>query len=176
MFNNLKYSVCKVLIQRGLREALIDRDFSEFNFSGLDFMDADFRNTDFKNTDFRNTDFRNTNFWNADFMDADFRNTDFMDADFRNTDFRNTDFRNTDFRNTNFWNVIGDGLKIKTLTLPKYKVVIIGDKIQIGCKKYTFNEWFNFTDEHISKMDEGALWWWNKWKEVIKLTYNNIKD
>jgi hypothetical protein len=46
----------------------------------------------------------------------------------------------------------------------------------IGCKTYTPQEWFNFTDQEIKKMDENALEFWiekgykekiQKWLETL---------
>ena len=39
--------------------------------------------------------------------------------------------------------------------------------IKIGCKLYKHTEWESFTDAEISKMDNGALEWWNEWRGTI---------
>lgn len=41
----------------------------------------------------------------------------------------------------------------------------------IGCKSYLIEEWRNFTDEEISKMDEDALTWWKKYKINLQNIY-----
>jgi hypothetical protein len=38
----------------------------------------------------------------------------------------------------------------------------------IGCKQYSIEEWFNFSDEKIMMMDCYALEWWNNNKSIIK--------
>jgi len=59
---------------------------------------------------------------------------------------------------------------VKTHKTEKYTVNFIKDRIQIGCKNYSVDEWFNFSDEEIQIMDKGALKWWKDNKsEIIKL-------
>lgn len=55
----------------------------------------------------------------------------------------------------------------QTLSTEKYHITISDTHIQIGCKNYTFEEWDNFDDETISKMDQGALEWWKMYKPII---------
>ena len=39
--------------------------------------------------------------------------------------------------------------------------------LYIGCKSHSIEDWKNFTDEQISKMDSGALDWWKVWKPIL---------
>ena len=46
--------------------------------------------------------------------------------------------------------------------------VLISDKyLRIGCQRFTIEEWRNFSDEEIVKMDFAALKFWRKWKVPI---------
>ena len=55
-------------------------------------------------------------------------------------------------------------MKIET-----YSIYWTKETLQIGCKKHTFDEWRNFTNEEILDMDgEKALNFWRKWKEDRK--------
>lgn len=66
--------------------------------------------------------------------------------------------------------VLGNALVSKlaqTLRTNKYHITISDSHIQIGCKNYTFEEWENFDDETISKMDTEALEWWKMYKPII---------
>ena len=64
-------------------------------------------------------------------------------------------------------NLLGNMKHIKTLQTDKYLVSYTTRVLQIGCKKHSIEEWKNFDDETISKMDRGALEWWAKWKPII---------
>ena len=67
-----------------------------------------------------------------------------------------------------------DGKVLACMNAGKYQVVISKEKIAIGCKFYTIEEWRGFDDERISRMDCGALEWWNQWKEVILMFHANV--
>ena len=55
----------------------------------------------------------------------------------------------------------------------KYQVVLSKDKIAIGCKFYTVERWRDFDDNKISRMDDGALEWWDQWKELVFMFHKN---
>jgi hypothetical protein len=40
--------------------------------------------------------------------------------------------------------------------------------MQIACKFHTIAEWWAFTDEEISGMDDTALGWWRVWKPILQ--------
>lgn len=48
-----------------------------------------------------------------------------------------------------------------------YNITATDNHLKIGCKQYTFDEWANFDDGTISRMADGALVWWKKWKPII---------
>ena len=53
-----------------------------------------------------------------------------------------------------------------------WRVQIDGEIMQIGCKQFTIEEWFAFSDKEIAKIDAFALKWWKKWKEKIRVLIN----
>jgi hypothetical protein len=57
--------------------------------------------------------------------------------------------------------------KIKEKNVLKYWVMILEKQIKIGCEVHNAEEWEQFDDETISKMDSGALEWWKTYKPVI---------
>ncbi len=57
---------------------------------------------------------------------------------------------------------------MKSLQLGTYSItILVSIKIHIGCQNHTIEQWENFTDKEIARMDTGALEWWKEWKEVI---------
>ena len=64
-------------------------------------------------------------------------------------------------------NLLGNAKHIKTVQTDKYMVSYTSRVLQIGCKNHLIEEWQNFDDGTISKMDRGALEWWTKWKTII---------
>ena len=72
-----------------------------------------------------------------------------------------------DLADANLTNLLGNMKHIKTVQTDKYLVTYTTRVLQIGCKKHSIEEWKNFDDETILKMDSGALEWWAKWKPII---------
>ena len=48
-----------------------------------------------------------------------------------------------------------------------YQLTYTAEVMQIGCQRHTIEEWRNFDDETIERMDCDALEWWGKWKHFI---------
>ncbi len=71
-------------------------------------------------------------------------------------------------RGADLWDVTGNKKEIFTFQTNKYTVVICQDRIQIGCKNFSQSEWFNFSDDEITKMDIEALDWWCTHKQHVK--------
>ena len=67
----------------------------------------------------------------------------------------------------NLRSIHGDMKFIFSMQLDYWPVSFTKDVLQIGCQRHNHNEWLNFDDERISKMDLNALAWWKKWKDFI---------
>ena len=76
---------------------------------------------------------------------------------------------NLDGANLRGANLDGEKLTKTPLQLNNLKwFVLISDKyLRIGCQRFTIEEWKNFDDETIVKMDFAALKFWRKWKASI---------
>lgn len=74
---------------------------------------------------------------------------------------------NTNLKNVDLFNTIGDGIRIKTLDTHRYKVNMYDDRLQIGCRNHSKQEWLNFNDEEIYDMDDNALGFWREWKPKL---------
>ena len=66
-------------------------------------------------------------------------------------------------------NLEGEKLTKTPLQLNNLKwPVLISDKyLRIGCQRFTIEEWKNFDDAAIVKMDFAALKFWRNWKAPI---------
>jgi len=49
----------------------------------------------------------------------------------------------------------------------RYWCLISDAYMRLGCKRFTHDEWANFTDETIRDMDSGALDFWRQWKAPL---------
>ena len=67
-----------------------------------------------------------------------------------------------------------NGKELACMNAGKYQVVLSKERIAIGCKLFTVGEWKEFNDAKISMMDDGALEWWIKWKDLVFMFHKNI--
>ena len=102
----------------------------------------------------------------ANLRGADLYGADLRGADLRGANLYGADLRGADLRGAN---LDGEKLTKTPLQLNNLKwFVLISDKyLRIGCQRFTIEEWKNFDDETIVKMDFAALKFWRKWKASI---------
>ena len=124
---------------------------------------ADLTGTYLSGADLRRADLRD-----ADLSDADLRGAYLSSADLSSADFRRAYLSGADLSGADLWDVTGNKKEIFTFQTNKYTVVIYQDRIQIGCKNFSQSEWFNFSDDEITKMDIEALDWWCTHKQHVK--------
>jgi uncharacterized protein YjbI with pentapeptide repeats len=83
---------------------------------------------------------------------------------------RGANLRGVNLRGVNMRNCFGNNQEIISLQTIRYDIVYTSRFMQIGCKNYTIRQWFELSDTEIEGMDNGALKWWNKHKEWIKMS------
>ena len=101
----------------------------------------------------------------ADLSDANLSYANLSCADLSDANLRNADLRFLHSAN---------GKELACMNAGKYQVVLSKEKIAIGCKFFTVEEWKEFDDDKISKMDDGSLEWWKQWKELVFMFHKNI--
>ena len=62
----------------------------------------------------------------------------------------------------------GNMRNIKNIQVDRWAVGYTHDTMQIGCQRHMIAEWFEFSDEEITSMDDGALDWWRVWKPILQ--------
>ena len=103
----------------------------------------------------------------ANLTDAILTGATLSGADLTGADLTDANLYGADLTDAILTNLLGNMKHIKTLQTDKYLVSYTTRVLQIGCKKHSIEEWKNFDDETITKMDRGALEWWAKWKPII---------
>ena len=87
----------------------------------------------------------------------------------RGSDLRGSDLRGAYLGGANLRYCIGNSKQIKTIQTETYYITYTDKVMAIGCKQHTIEEWFNFDDETIDKMNKGtSLEWWAKWKPRLQ--------
>ena len=78
------------------------------------------------------------------------------------------DGSHADLRGANLSGINGNLKHIKSLQTETYHIAYTSEVIQIGCQRYTIEQWNSFNNNEILKMDgHKALEWWNKWKPIL---------
>ena len=103
----------------------------------------------------------------ANLINANLRGANLINADLRGANLSAADLSDANLRGADLWGVFGNMRHIKSLQTEKYTITYTATILQIGCKRFTIDEWKNFDDKTISQMDSGALEWWTKWKLII---------
>ena len=115
--------------------------------------------------DLSSADLRSADLSSADLSSADLRYAYLSSADLCYADLRHADLRFLQSAN---------GKELACMNAGKYQVVLSKERIAIGCKLFTVGEWKEFNDATISMMDDGALEWWRKWKDLVFMFHKNI--
>ena len=156
---------------------------------------ADLRYADLRSADLRSANLCSANLRSADLRFANLRSADLCSANLRSADLRSADLRYANLRSADlcFANLrsadlsyadlsyadlrflqSANGKELACMNAGKYQVVLSKERIAIGCKLFTVEEWKEFDDATISMMDDGALEWWRKWKDLVFMFHKNI--
>ena len=124
---------------------------------------------DLKGADLGNANLEGADLYGANLSEANLRNANLSKADLIGANLRWADLTGANLKGANLWGCIGNNKEIKTLQLGKYVVNICGDNMQIGCKNFSIETWYNLSDVGIAKLDIGhSLSWWKQYKDILK--------
>ena len=116
------------------------------NLDGADLRGADLRGANLDGANLDGANLRGANLDGANLDGADLRGADLYGANLDGEKITKTPLSIVSLR---YWCLISDGF------------------MRLGCKRFTHDEWANFTDEQISRMDAGALEFWTQWKAPL---------
>ena len=164
--------------ERGERANLSSANLSSANLrsanlrfadlSSADLRSANLRSANLRSADLRSANLSSANLRSADLSSADLRSADLSSADLSSADLSSADLRSADLLGNRLWSLTGNSENIKSIQNDKYDICYTDKVMQIGCEQHGINNWFNFDDDRISKMDSGALEWWKLWKPTLK--------
>ena len=92
-------------------------------------------------------------------------------ADLRGANLDGADLRGANLRGANLRGAYLEGEKLTksplVITGLRYWCLISDGYMRLGCKRFTHEEWAEFSDDEIEKMDSRALELWKQWKESL---------
>ena len=111
------------------------------------------------------------NLYGANLYGANLDGANLYGADLRsaNLDGANLDGANLDGADLDGANLDGEKIKKSPLSVVglHYWCLISDGYMRLGCKRFTHDEWENFSDDEISDMDGRALEFWKQWKAPL---------
>ena len=156
-----------------LREAnLRGADLREANLRGANLREADLREDDLREADLRWANLIEANLSWSNLNRANLRGADLSGSNLSWSNLSGADLSVADLSVADLSGALGDSTIIKTLQTTGYTINYYQDRLQIGCKNYSVEEWLAFSDYAISEMDCNALLWWTEWKPKLVSLWN----
>ena len=143
------------------------RDFSGANLEGANLAGAILRGANLAGAILRGA-----NVEGANLVGANLRGANLRGANLRGANLVDANLEDANLAGANLWGAIllgaiGNMKEIKSMQLDRWTVAYTFDRIQIGCKNHSIEEWRGFGDEAIASMSIGSLGWWRKWKNHL---------
>jgi hypothetical protein len=115
---------------------------------------------------------RGANLTRANLAGANLRGVDLSEANLSGAnligaDLTRANLRGADLGGAYLRHCTGDGKIIRSAQFEKYLVVACDDHLVIGCEAHRVHEWRGFSDDTIRDMDDGALEWWEQYRDAV---------
>ena len=111
------------------------------------------------------------NLYGADLSGANLSGANLYGANLSGADLRGVNLYRADLSGANFRGANLDGEIIQktpiVISTLQYWCLITEEHMRLGCKRFTHEEWANFTDDQINKMDVDALAFWKQWRNTL---------
>ena len=132
---------------------------------------ANLRGANLEDANLRGANLEDANLEGANLRGANLEGANLRGANLRGANLRGANLEDANLEDANLWGCAGERSRIKSLFCSDvYPITYTAERLQIGCKNYSFEEWRNFSDEEISCMDSGALEFWRELKDFIFMT------
>ena len=148
---------------------------------GVDLDGANLRSANLYGADLRGADLRGANLRSANLYGANLRGADLYGASLYGANLRSANLYGANLRGADLYGVDLDGANLRGADLDgekltksplvvtglRYWCLISDGYMRLGCKRFTHEEWAEFSDDEIEKMDSCALEFWKQWKESL---------
>ncbi len=157
----------------GVRADLSDCDVSRLNMSRANLSDANlaYANLSRANMTCVNLEGANlsrANMTDVNLSDANMTGVNLSRANMTGVNLEGANLTGVNLSDANLWDCVGNSKEIKTMQTDGYTVTYTHDRIQIGWRNHSTEEWRNFSDEEITRLDGArALTFRKKWKSAI---------
>ncbi len=143
-------------------------NLSDANLRGANLRAANLRDANLRGANLSDANLRAANLSDANLSCANLSCANLSDANLSYANLSDANLRGANLSYANLRDAIGNGDELKTIIADTYQITYTSEVMQIGCKRYSIKEWFEFDDEAIKGMDCGALEWWERWKPALE--------
>ena len=140
------------------------------NLRGANLWGANLEGADLWGANLEGANLWGANLWGANLRGANLEGANLGGANLSGANLSGADLSGADLSGANLSGATGNSIHVIGLQTSKYPIAYTSDIIQIGCKRYTIDEWFSFSDSQITSMDSGALGWWLKHRDWLRLS------
>jgi uncharacterized protein YjbI with pentapeptide repeats len=143
-------------------------DLTDANLTDANLTRAYLPSTNLTRANLTDVNLSGANLSGASLSDADLTDANLTRADLTRADLSGASLSDADLTDADLYGTIGNMRQVKSLQLETYPITYTKDRLQIGCKNYSFEKWQSFTDYEIQELDgDRALAFWRKWKTTI---------
>ena len=149
--------------------SLADANLSGANMSGADLACANLSGADLIRANLSDADLIRANLAGANLIRANLAGADLADANLAGANLIRANLAGADLSGANLIRTIGDMSVICSMQIETFTITFTRDILQIGCKRYSHDEWMSIDNDKIDRMDTKALVFWKKYKDFIFL-------
>jgi hypothetical protein len=140
----------------------VQADLSRVDLSFANLYEVNLKGANLSYTDLS---YANLCYTDLSYTDLSYANLCYTNLSSANLSYANLSY--TDLSSANLCYVIGEMKSLKSFQIEKYMISYTNSILNISCQSYDIEEWRDFDDKKIKKMEDGALEWWTKWKPII---------
>ena len=150
------------------------------DLQGINLCWVDLQGIDLHWVDLQYAELREANLQGADLQYAELREANLHGANLRGANLRGANLRGANLQGAYLQGADLQGANLQGANLQEtsvqkilghpWEITVYPESLGIGCERHTIQEWEDYTDEDIDKMDSRALSWWKNWKDLILAT------
>ena len=149
------------------RASLYGANLSEADLSRADLSEADLSRASLYGASLYGADLSRASLARANLSEANLSRADLSIADLSRASLSEADLSRASLSRADLYGCIGNMIELCSMQIETYSIAFTKDILQIGCKRYSHKEWFDFRTDIIDEMDINAIVFWEKYKDFI---------
>ena len=167
-------STKQILAQHALWVSSDGTDGARANLAGANLAGANLARANLEGANLAGANLYGANLYSANLARANLAGANLYSANSARANLAGANLYSAKLEGANLYGAKLEGVKgdlthIKTILCDTYPVTYTSEVIQIGCQCHKIEEWWEFDDAQIRKMDGAkSLDWWRVWKPILQ--------